>query len=86
MYIICSGRLGEKVVEDTLCAEYLEYKFKDKSNQFRLTSIEISSECKKSPSFEMLVSAGLEKDFEYCMKIDSHELVPVLDGDGFILL
>jgi len=50
-----------------------------------LTPTEISSECKKSPSYEMLASAGLEKDFEYCMKIDSHELVPVLDGDGFIL-
>jgi len=84
--IICSGRLGKKVVEDTLCAEYLQYKFNDKSNQFRLTSTEISSECKKSPSYEMLASAGLEKDFEYCMKIDSHELIPVLDGDGFILL
>ena len=84
--IVCSGRLGEKVVEDTLCAEYIKQKLTDDSVPFRLTTAEISDECKKSPSYEMLVSAGLGKDFEYCMEIDSHILVPVLDGDGFILI
>ena len=84
--IVCSGRLGEEVVEDTLCAEYIKQKLTDDSVPFRLTTAEISDECKKSPSYEMLASAGLERDFEFCMKIDSHTLVPVLDGDCFILL
>ena len=30
----------------------------------------------------MLVSAGLGNDFKFCMKIDSHSIVPVLDNDG----
>ena len=32
------------------------------------------------------VEAGLDNDFSFCMRIDSHSIVPVLDGDGFILL
>ncbi len=83
--IVCSGRLGEKVVEDTLCAEYLQHKFGSDSD-FHLSSDEIASECKSSPSYQMLESAGLENDFRFCMRIDSHSIVPVLDGDGFILL
>ena len=84
--IICSGRLGEEVIEDNLCAEYLRHKFHSESIPFRLSKHEISEECKKSPSYDMLVSAGLENDFKFCMKIDSHSIVPVLDNDGFILL
>ena len=33
----------------------------------------------------MLKSAGLEDDFDFCMSIDSHEIVPILDNDAFIL-
>ena len=84
--ILCSGRLGEEVIEDNLCAEYLKHKFHSESIPFRLSNHEISEECKKSPSYDMLVSAGLENDFKFCMKIDSHSIVPVLDNDGFILL
>ena len=84
--IVCSGRLGEEVIEDNLCAEYLVHKFNSNSKHFRLTPSEISEECKKSPSYDMLVSAGLENDFNFCMKIDSHSIVPILDNDGFILL
>ena len=84
--IVCSGRLGEEVIEDNLCAEYLKHKFNSNSKHFRLTPSEISEECKKSPSYDMLVSAGLENDFNFCMKIDSHSIVPILDNDGFILL
>ena len=84
--IVCSGRLGEEVIEDNLCAEYLKHKFNSNSKHFRLNPSEISEECKKSPSYDMLVSAGLENDFNFCMKIDSHSIVPILDNDGFILL
>ena len=83
--IVCSGRLGEKVVEDTLCAEYLQHKFSSDSD-FRLSPDDITIECRSSPSYQMLESAGLENDFRFCMRIDSHSIVPVLDGDGFILL
>ena len=83
--IVCSGRLGEKVVEDTLCAEYLKHKFSSDS-EFRLSPDEITIECKSSPSYQMLETAGLDNDFRFCMRIDSHSIVPVLDGDGFILL
>ena len=84
--IICSGRLGEEVIEDTLCAEYLEHKFSNSSKKFHMTSKEIAVECQSSPSYEMLMTAGLQNDFEFCMEIDSHDMVPVLDGDGFILI
>ena len=84
--IVCSGRLGEEVVEDSLCAEYLKFGFENNLADFRLAPEDIYEECLTSPSYLMLKSAGLEDDFEYCMKINSHDLVPVLEGDGFILL
>jgi 2-phosphosulfolactate phosphatase len=83
--IICSGRLGEQVIEDDICAEYIKHKFETSNEAFRLSDEEIAVECSKSPSYEMLKSAGLENDFNFCMDIDSHTLVPVLDSDGFIL-
>jgi len=39
-----------------------------------------------SPSYDMLSNAGMEGDFEKCMSFDSHSLVPVFDGEAFILL
>ncbi|RZD38263.1 MAG: hypothetical protein CXT75_01805 [Methanobacteriota archaeon] len=83
--LICSGRLGEPVIEDNLCAEYIKHKFVNPSKKFRLSTDEIKIECLKSPSYDMLKSAGLEDDFNFCMDIDSHSIVPVLDSDGFIL-
>jgi 2-phosphosulfolactate phosphatase len=83
--LICSGRLGEPVIEDNLCAEYIKHKFVNPSKKFRLSTDEIKIECSKSPSYDMLKSAGLEDDFNFCMDIDSHSIVPVLDSDGFIL-
>ncbi|MEO2179905.1 MAG: 2-phosphosulfolactate phosphatase, partial [Candidatus Poseidoniia archaeon] len=84
--IICSGRLGEEVVEDTICAEYIKHKFVNPSSSFRLSDAQISEKCRTSPSYKMLESAGLENDFNYCMSIDSHTLVPILKDDGFILI
>ena len=84
--IVCSGRLGEEVIEDNLCAEYLQWGFHNDFTDFRLNPEQIYNECLESPSYEMLKSAGLENDFDFCMRIDSHEIVPILDGDGFILL
>ena len=84
--IVCSGRLGEEVIEDNLCAEYLKWSFENNSSKFRLSPEEIYDECLVSPSYLMLKSAGLEVDFDFCMRIDSHNIVPILDGDGFILI
>jgi 2-phosphosulfolactate phosphatase len=84
--IVCSGRLGEAVIEDTICAEYIKHKFVNPITPFRLSDIQISDKCRVSPSYKMLESAGLEKDFNYCMDIDSHSLVPILKDDGFILI
>lgn len=84
--IICSGRLGEEVIEDNLCAEYLQWGFENDFAEFRLEQKEIYNECLTSPSYRMLKSAGLENDFDFCMMIDSHDIVPILDDDGFILL
>jgi len=84
--IICSGRLGERVVEDDLCAEYFKHCFDLPNEEFRLTKDEIANTCLSSPSYKMLARAGLEGDFVKCVSINSHNIVPVLDGDGFILL
>jgi len=84
--IVCSGRLGEKVIEDTLCAEYIKCGFETSFDRFKLDSEEIYDACLQSPSYSMLEKAGLKEDFDFCMQIDSHDLVPVLDGDGFILV
>ena len=83
--IVCSGRLGEEVIEDNLCAEYLKWGFENDLKDFRLTPKQIFDECLVSPSYLMLKSAGLEVDFDFCMRIDSHNIVPILDDDGFIL-
>ena len=84
--IVCSGRLGEEVIEDNLCAEFLLWGFDNLFVDFRLKPKEIYAECLESPSFLMLKSAGLEDDFDFCMAIDSHSIVPILEGDGFILV
>ena len=84
--IICSGRLGEEVIEDNLCGEFIKHLLVSPSKTFRLSKEEIEEECLVSPSYEMLSSAGLEEDFEKCMSFDSHSLVPVFDGEAFILL
>ena len=83
---MCSGRLGEEVIEDNLCAEFLLWGFDNLLVDFRLNPKEIYGECLESPSYLMLKSAGLEDDFDFCMAIDSHSIVPILDGDGFILV
>ena len=83
--IICSGRLGEEVIEDNLCAEYFKHLFDTPNEKFRLTEDKIADACLSSPSYKMLAGAGLEGDFVKCMSIDSHDIVPVLDNDGFIL-
>lgn len=83
--LVCSGRLGEPVVEDTLCAEYFKHKFLYRETPFRLEKERIIAYCLESPSYAMLARAGLENDFNYCMDFDSHTLVPILSGDGFTL-
>jgi len=84
--IVCSGRLGVEVVEDTICAEYIKNKFDNPLSPFRLSDAQISDKCRTSPSYKMLESAGLENDFNYCMSIDSYSLVPILKDGGFILI
>ena len=83
--IICSGRLGDEVVEDNLCAEFIKHILVSSSQPFRFSQDEIREECLASPSYQMLEKAGLEKDFEKCMSFDSHSLVPVFDGEAFIV-
>ena len=77
---------NEEVIEDNLCAEYLQWGFENDFTAFRLGHKEIYNQCLTSPSYEMLKSAGLEGDFDFCMRIDSHDFVPILDDDGFILI
>jgi phosphosulfolactate phosphohydrolase-like enzyme len=84
--IICSGRLGEQVIEDNLCGEFIKHLLMSSSEPFRLSKKEIEEACLVSPSYEMLSNAGLEGDFEKCMSFDSYSLVPVFDGEAFILL
>ena len=84
--IICSGRLGEQVIEDNLCGEFIKHLLVSPSKPFRLSKEEIEEECLVSPSYDMLSNAGMEGDFEKCMSFDSHSLVPVFDGEAFILL
>ena len=84
--IICSGRLGEQVIEDNLCGEFIKHLLVSSSKTFHLSKQEIEKECLGSPSYKMLLSAGLEGDFKKCMSFDSHSLVPVFDGEAFTLL
>ena len=52
--IVCSGRLGEEVIEDNLCAEFLLWGFDNLLVDFRLSPKEIYAECLESPSYLML--------------------------------
>jgi phosphosulfolactate phosphohydrolase-like enzyme len=81
--LVCSGRLGEPVIEDWIGATWLAHLL-DKNGDFELSKDEIRERCRGSPSYDALLTAGLERDFDLCLAFDSLDVVPLLDGDGFI--
>ena len=82
--LVCSGRLGEPVIEDWLGASWLAHLLDSGDNDFELSRAEIRERCRASPSHDALVAAGLECDFEHCMAFDTFDVVPLLNGDGFV--
>ena len=81
--LVCSGRLGEPVIEDWLGATWLAHLL-DGSGDFELSQDEIRERCRSSPSHDALLAVGLERDFDLCLAFDSLDVVPLLDGDGFV--
>jgi 2-phosphosulfolactate phosphatase len=82
--LVCSGRLGEPVIEDWLGATWLAHLL-DNSGDFELSKDEIRERCRDSPSYDALLAAGLERDFDLCLTFDSLDIVPLLDSDGFVV-
>ena len=81
--LVCSGRLGEPVIEDWIGATWLAHLL-DNNGDFELSKDEIRERCRGSPSYDALLTAGRERDFDLCLAFDSLDVVPLLDGDGFI--
>ena len=81
--LVCSGRLGQPVIEDWLGATWLAHLL-DGSGDFELSQDEIRERCRSSPSHDALLAVGLERDFDLCLAFDSLDVVPLLDGDGFV--
>ena len=81
--LVCSGRLGQPVIEDWLGATWLAHLL-DGSGDFELSQDEIHERCRSSPSYDALLAVGLERDFDLCLAFDSLDVVPLLDGDGFV--
>ena len=85
--IICAGRHGEEVPEDTICANLMKHIMIGGSiHTFEMTPTKIKEECKKSKSYITLQGAGLSEDFDYCMEIDNTETIVMLDHDKLILM
>ena len=82
--LVCSGRLGQPVIEDWLGASWLAHLLDGSGSDFELSQTEIRERCRSSPSHDALLAAGLEHDFESCLTFDSLDVVPLLDGDGFV--
>jgi len=82
---VCSGRLDLPVIEDWLGAIYLAHLTDGQAAaDFGLTPAQVRDACFRSPSYGALQRADLLPDFERCMDFDSLDVVPVLDGDGFV--
>ncbi|MFH1788139.1 MAG: 2-phosphosulfolactate phosphatase [Candidatus Altiarchaeota archaeon] len=73
VYLIGAGRHGEEAREDTLCAEYLRDLLEWGEPDFK----SIKSEMLLSQRYIDYEERGLADEFEYCLKLNSVEFIPM---------
>lgn len=94
--IICSGTNGQFSLDDTLAASVLvnrltrnkEYKLSDSAQAMALMYSDenrIKKSLKDCYHLNLLVSKGFQKDVDYCLTLDSLDVVPQLRNGYFVV-
>jgi 2-phosphosulfolactate phosphatase len=81
--LICSGREGIPVPEDSVCAMMMASLLFG-STEMPISQVEIEQISCRSDSYLTLEKAGLIEDFQICMNIDRFPMVPRFEGNGFV--
>ncbi len=92
--IICSGTNGKFSLDDTLAASVLvkgltrnnEYDLSDSTQGIKLMSVEELSPMKNLKDcfhLKLLLEKGFQKDVEFCLTLDSLNVVPLLKNGYF---
>ena len=81
--LVCSGRLGKTVPEDSLCAMIMS-SILHENKEIHPNQEEVEEISKRSNSYKTLKEAGLGADFAICMHSDLFEVAPTFDGTGFV--
>lgn len=92
--ILCSGWRNKINKEDTLCGGAIasrlisEYKYSAASDSVRIAESmwkeaqeDILAYLKNSDHYERLKSKGLEKDIEYCLTLNSLDILPIYNAE-----
>ena len=92
VHILCAGTKGELSLDDFLCAgafiSRISEKAEIRSDDLGLLAKTywenmpggIHDALKTSKHYNTLLDRGFEKDLEYCLGLDTHDVVPMLDS------
>ncbi len=95
--LVCSGWKNNFNLEDTLFAGAVVDQLKGHgfrvddpaiaaNDLYRLAKDDLDTYLKKTSHSERLKALGIEKDIEFCLKVDLTTAIPVLEGDRLIKL
>lgn len=95
--LVCSGWKGNFNLEDTLFAGAVVDQLKSgnfftddpaiaANDLYQIAKDDLDGYLKKTSHSERLKKLGIEKDIEFCLKVDLTTAIPVLEGDSLVKL
>lgn len=95
--LVCSGWKNNFNLEDTLFAGAVVEQLKDSNfriddpataanDLYHVAKNDLDAYLKKTSHSERLKALGIEKDIEFCLKVDLTTAIPILDGDRLVKL
>lgn len=97
--LVCSGREGNYTLEDALCAGMIASRLEEEAHDCFLTDItrtmldiyrlyekDFREGLKHSQHYNRIMSLGIGKDVEYCLRRNIIETVPHVNKEGYITL
>jgi 2-phosphosulfolactate phosphatase len=95
--LVCSGWKNNFNLEDTLFAGAVVEQLKDAdfrrddpataaNDLYHVAKDDLDAYLKKTSHSERLKALGIEKDIEFCLRVDLTTAIPVLDGDRLVKL
>ncbi|MDB5110079.1 MAG: comB [Mucilaginibacter sp.] len=95
--LVCSGWKGNFNLEDTLFAGAVVDQLKSgdfstddpaiaANDLYQIAKDDLDGYLKKTSHSERLKKLGIEKDIEFCLKVDLTTAIPVLEGDSLVNL